>query len=361
LPDIRSSPRKNWDGSKNNNPAETDAASEVSHGRMKMVVDVFCHYFSKSVGEMIGKVRCQLEERASPAKWEEKFQYPRQSADPDVRLGLMDKYGIQVQALSLSAETLRGFNAEGAAEICQLANNDNYAVCRAYPDRFVNICIVSLLDMKSAMRELDRSINELDCRAITVASNQNGKGLDSPEYFPFYEKLAEYDLPLFIHPTHWGSYPLVDDRDGWEIISIFGWPFDSTVAVWRLIFGGVLDRFPSLKVVMHHMGAMFPYFAGRVEAGSQKLSKKLSRQMSEYWSHIYGDTAISGGFSEAYSCGYAFFGPDRLMYGSDYPFGPEAGEKFVRSILAATRLIHAPEDHLEKILSGNARKLLKIG
>jgi len=326
-----------------------------------MVVDVFCHYISRSVGEMIGKVRCSPEEKASPAMWEERFQYPRQSADSEVRLGLMDKYGIQVQALSLTAETLRGFDAGEAAEVCRRANNDNDAVCRAYPDRFVNICIVSLLDMKSAMRELDRSINELDCRALTVASNQNGRGLDSPEYFPFYKKLAEHDLPLFIHPTHWGSYPLADDSDGFDIMSLFGWPFDSTVAIWRLIFGGVLDRFPSLKIVMHHMGAMFPFFFGRVEIGFSRIRKKLQRESSQYLSNIYGDTAVSGGFSEAYSCGYAFFGPDRLMFGTDYPFGAEAGEKFVRSILAGTRSINAPADHLEKILGGNARKLLKIG
>jgi uncharacterized protein len=328
---------------------------------MKMIVDVFCHYISRSVGEMIGKIRCKPEEKASPAKWEERFPYPRQSADPEVRLGLMDKYGIQVQALSLTAETLRGFNAEEAAEVCRLANTDNDAVCRAYPDRFANICIVSLLDMKSAMRELDRSIDELDCRAVTVASNQNGRGLDSPEYFPFYEKLVKHDLPVFIHPTHWGSYPLADDGDGFDIMSLFGWPFDSTVAVWRLIFGGVLDRFPSLKIVMHHMGDMFPFFFGRVEIGFSRIRKKLQQESSQYWSNIYGDTAVSGGFSEAYSCGYAFFGPDRLMFGTDYPFGAEAGEKFMRSILAGTRSINAPADHLEKILGGNARKLLKIG
>jgi predicted TIM-barrel fold metal-dependent hydrolase len=326
-----------------------------------MVVDVFCHYISRSVGEMVGKVRCNPEEKTSPAKWEERFRYPRQSADPEVRLALMDKYGIQVQALSLTAETLRGFDAEQAAELCRRANNDNEAVCRAYPDRFVNICIVSLLDTKSAMKEIDRSINELDCRAVTVASNQNGRGLDSPEYFPFYEKLVEHDLPLFIHPTHWGSYPLADDSEGFDIMSLFGWPFDSTVAVWRLIFGGVLDRFPSLKIVMHHMGAMFPYFFGRFELGFSRVVKERRRAPSQYLSNIYGDTAVSGGFSSAYSCGYAFFGPNRLMYGTDYPFGTEAGETFIRSILAGTRSINAPAEHLEKILGGNAKKLLKIG
>jgi uncharacterized protein len=326
-----------------------------------MVVDVFSHYISRSVGERIGKIRCLPEEKANPAKWEEKFRYPRNNADPEVRLALMDKYGIQVQALSLTAETLRGFNPQEAAEVCRQANSENYVLCKAYPKRFVNICCVSLLNVEAALAEIDRAVNELDCRAITVASNQEGKGLDSNDYFPFYEKMVKHDLPLFIHPAHWDSYPLAEDKDGLEIMGLFGWPFDSTQAVWRLIWSGIFDRLPSLKVVMHHMGAMFPFFVGRVELGMGRIHKKLGRHVSEYWNNIYADTAISGGYSGAYSCGYAFFGPDRLMYGTDYPFGPESGERFVRTILAGTRSINAPADHMEKILGGNAKKILKIG
>jgi uncharacterized protein len=144
-------------------------------------------------------------------------------------------------------------------------------------------------------------------------------------------------------------------------MTFFGWPFDSTQAVWRLIWGGIFDRFPSLKVVMHHMGAMFPFFVGRVELGMAMVIKKLAKNPMDYWGHIYADTAICGGYPGAYSCGYAFFGPDRLMYGSDYPFGPESGEMFVRTGLTGTRTIHAPADHMEKIMGGNAKRLLRIG
>ncbi len=326
-----------------------------------MAIDVFCHYISRTVAQKIGRVRSAPADRNSPEKWDDAFKFPRQSADLEIRLNCMDKYGIEIQALSLTAETLRGFSVEEAAEICRLANDDNFAVCTAYPNRFVNICIVSLLDMKSGIRELDRSINELDCRGITVASNQNGKGLDSPDYFPFYEKLVEYDLPLFIHPTHWTAYPLADDSSGWEFMGTFGWPFDSTLAVWRLIFGGVFDRFPTLKVIMHHLGAMFPFFAGRIENAFQRIRNKPSRHISEYWGNVYGDTALSGGFPAAYACGYAFFGPDRIMFATDYPFGGEAGERFIRENLAGVRSMGIPPDEMEKILEGNARKMLKIG
>jgi len=319
---------------------------------MGLVIDAFCHHISRSVGNILNKLKYYGEGK--------EFAYPPQNADPEVRLRLMDKYGIDIQALTQTTPVLLGFNPEEAAEICRLSNNDNYALCKAYPKRFVNICIISLLDMKTAMDELNRSINELDCRGVTISTNQNGKGLDSPEFFPFYEKLVEYDLPIFLHPTHWESYPLVDMEKGWRMMHVFGWPFDTTQAVWRLIFGGVIDRFPSLKIVTHHLGAMIPYFSRRIEQNFNRfLRDKLPRHINEYWENIYGDTATDGTLA-SYPCGYAFFGPDRMMYGTDYPFGAEDGEDFIRSNLEGIKMMNIPQEHKEKILGENAKKLLKI-
>jgi predicted TIM-barrel fold metal-dependent hydrolase len=219
---------------------------------------------------------------------------------------------------------------------------------------------MSLLDVKSALKELDRSINELDCRGVTISTNQKGKGLDSPDFFPFYEKVVEHDLPVLLHPTHWEDYPLVDMDKGWRMMHLFGWPFDSTQAVWRLLCGGVLDRYPSLKIVMHHLGALIPFFSRRIETNVKGFLKdKLRRPLSEYWKNLYGDTATDG-TTASYPCGYSFFGPDRMVFGSDYPFGPEAGEDFIRSNLEGVKGMKIPVADKKKILSGNAKKLLKI-
>lgn len=319
---------------------------------MGIVIDVYCHHISRSVGKILNKLKYYGEGK--------EFSYPPQNADPEVRLRLMEKYGIDIQALTQTTPVLLGFNPEEAAEICRLSNNDNYSLCKAYPKKFINICIISLLDMKSAIDELKRSINELDCRGVTISTNQNGKGLDSSEFYPFYEKLVEHDLPIFLHPTHWESYPLVDMENGWRMMHIFGWPFDTTQAVWRLIFGGVLDRFPTLKIVTHHLGAMLPFFSRRIEQNFNKFLKdRLSRHISEYWKNIYGDTATDGTLA-SYPCGYAFFGPDRMMYGTDYPFGAEDGEDFIRSNLEGIKSMNIPDEEKEKILGENAKKLLKI-
>jgi predicted TIM-barrel fold metal-dependent hydrolase len=319
---------------------------------MGLVIDIFSHHISRPVGQIIGKLKYYGEGK--------QFSYPIQNGDPEVRLGLMDKYGVDIQALSQTTPVLLGFGPEEASEICRLSNDDNYALCKAYPKRFVNICILSLLDMKSAMRELERSINELDCRGVTISTNQNGKGLDSPEYFPFYEKLVKHDLPILLHPTHFESYPLVDMETGWRMMHTFGWPFDTTQAVWRMIFGGIIDRFPSLKIVTHHLGGMLPYFSRRTEQNFNRFLKDhLPRHISEYWGNIYGDTALDGTVA-AFPCGYAFFGPDRMMYGTDYPFGAEAGEDFIRSNLVAIRSMNISSEDKEKILGGSAKKFLKI-
>ena len=317
-----------------------------------MVIDVFCHHISKSVGNILEKGKYYGESK--------EFPYPPQNGDPEVRLALMDKYGINIQALSQTTPVLLGLSPQDAAKVCRLSNDDNYALCKAHPDRFVNICIISLLDMDSAMRELNRSINELDCRGVTISSSQNGKGLDSPEYFPFYERVVEHDLPILIHGTHWECSPLMDMDNAWRFLHVFGWDYDSTQAVWRLIFGGVIDRFPSLKIVTHHLGNYIPFFVRRIEQNFNNfLRDKLPRHISEYWGNIYGDTAVDG-TAGAFPCGYAFFGSDRMMYGSDYPFGAEAGEDFIRENLAGVKAMPIPEDEKRKILTENAKKMLKI-
>ncbi|HME45610.1 MAG TPA: amidohydrolase family protein [Syntrophorhabdales bacterium] len=321
-----------------------------------MVIDVFCHHVSQPILEKVRRVR---EAKPVGASGPRIIRCPVQNADPEVRLSLMAKYGVDMQALSLTTELLDDFSPDEAREICRVSNDANYALCKAYPDKFVNICALSLLDVKGALAELQRGIDQLDCRAAIVSTNQKGKGLDSHDYYPFYEKLTEHDLPLLLHPTYWKSYPLAEESE-WTLMSRFGWPFDSTQAVWRLIFGGVLDRFPTLKIVMHHMGAMFPFFAGRFESGMMRLKEKPPRPFSEYWNNIYGDSAISAGSPEAYACGYAFFGPKRIVFGSDYPFGAEDGEKHIRGNLAGLKSLNITDDDMRQILEGNAKRLLKI-
>lgn len=320
-----------------------------------MIIDIFSHLITPKAGKLLDK------EKYYGTGMDKQLPYPAKNADAEVRLGLMNKYGVDIQALSQTAPTLLGLSSEESDELCRISNDDNFSLCKAYPDKFVNICMLSLLNVENAMKELERCINELDCRGITLATNYNGIGLDSREFFPIYEKCAEHDLPILLHGTHWESYPLADMEKGWRIMHIWGWDFDSTQAVWRMIFGGVFDEYPTLKVITHHLGNLFPYYRRRIEVNFNRFLKdKLPKHISEYYGNIYGDTAMDGEIS-AFSCGYAFFGSDRMLYASDYPFGAEDGEDFIRENLKCVNAMSIPPEEKHKILGGNAKKLLKIG
>ena len=142
-----------------------------------MIIDIYNHHISKSVGKIM--------ERAKYYGQGKEFPYPVQNADPEVRLKLMDQHRVDIQALSQTTPVLLGFGAEDAAEnLPDVKLDDNYSSLQSLSQAIRQRLHLSLLDMKSAMTELDRCVNELDCRAITISSNQNGRGLNSPEYLP---------------------------------------------------------------------------------------------------------------------------------------------------------------------------------
>jgi aminocarboxymuconate-semialdehyde decarboxylase len=314
-----------------------------------MIIDFSSHLITTAVAkELQTKPYYGIDEK-------KEFRLPMQNADLAQRLKLMEKYGIDKQVLSLTSASLMGLTVEEAVRVCRLANDGISEFCKKRPDRFVGLAAVTLLDVEEACDELDRAIETLGFRGVIIATNQNGNGLDSADYDPFYQRVVKYKIPILLHPTHWRSYPLVDDK----MMTIFGWPFDTTQAVWRMITGGVLDKFPGLKVVMHHLGAMFPYFGGRVNSYIGQSPRGGKKTIREYYDQIYGDTAIDA-MPGAFMCGYAFFGPDRMLFGTDYPFGLEEGELFIRDNLENVRAMTVPEEVKEKILSKNAERLLKI-
>lgn len=281
-----------------------------------------------------------------------------ESSDPERRIELMEKYGIDMQVLTQTTPVLTGLNADEASEICKISNDVIGKICRANPDRFIPFAIVSLLDVKDAVNELDRAVNEWGCRGVTIGTNHENRGLDDSENVPFYEKVCEYDIPIFLHPMDWYSYPLVEDDPA--IMRLFGWPFDTTQAILRLIVSGTMEQYPTLKVVTHHLGGgLFPFFSHRFEIKLPNLRHKMKKPLSESLSRICGDTAVDG-TAAALPCGLAFFGIERMLFGTDYPFSPDRGEVYLRENLAIVKAMDLPEEEKKKILGGNAIKLLKL-
>jgi len=314
-----------------------------------MIIDFSSHMITREVEE-------KLSSKNNFQRLQKNF--ASETSDPGERIKVMEKYGIDMQVLTQTTPILVGLKAEEAAEVCRISNDAIGKVCRSYPDKFIPFAVVSLLDVKQAVYELDRAVNEWGCRGVTIGTNHNNKGVDDLENGPFYEKACEYDIPVFLHPMNWTSYNLVDEDPA--VMRLFGWPFDTTIALLRLIVSGTMERYPTLKVVTHHLGGgMFPFLSNRFNIKFEKLKKEMKKPLSESLERIYGDTAVDG-TAAALPCGHAFFGTERMLFGTDYPFSPEKGEVYLRENLAIVKDWDLPEEDKAKILGQNAMKLLKL-
>jgi len=181
--------------------------------------------------------------------------------DIDRRLAHMDALGMDVHVLSIPAPAADRFERDGAVRLARVANDAIAAICRKHPSRFVGLFTLPTSSVEASLEELERSVNDLGLKGFGCFSNLNGRPLDCEDLFPIYERLAKYKLPVYIHPTA----PLATEATGLDIMPtlIFGWAFDSTVAMTRLVYGRVLERFPEISFVVADVGGVLAFFAQR--------------------------------------------------------------------------------------------------
>jgi predicted TIM-barrel fold metal-dependent hydrolase len=178
---------------------------------------------------------------------------------------------------------------------------------------------------------------------VQLFTNVNGVPLDDPRYFPILAKAHELDVPIWMHPArnmkHADYRGEADSK--FEIWWALGWPYETIAAMSRLVFSGILDKLPGLRVITHHMGAMIPYLEGRIEVGwADQLGSRspghaeparLARPIPEYFRSFYADTAL-GGSLNAITCGLNFFGTQKSLFGTDFPFDAEGGRILVEKL-----------------------------
>jgi predicted TIM-barrel fold metal-dependent hydrolase len=296
-------------------------------------------------------------------------------ADLDVRFQVMDRFGEYEQVLSLPTPPIEVFASPAdAADLAQAANDGMAELVRKYPDRFTGfVAALPLNDPDAAVRELQRAVEQLGARGFQIFSNIRGKPISSPEFLPLFEAMAGYDLPIWLHPFRGADFSdyQMEERSQYEIWWTFGWPYDTSVAMARLVFAGYFDRFPNLKIITHHMGAMAPYFEGRIGPGWDQLGartsdvdyaavlKKLAKRPLDYFKMFYADTALFGAY-DATVCGLRFFGADHVVFASDAPFDPEKGPMYIRETIAIVDRLPVSDDERERIYWRNAAALLKL-
>lgn len=298
-------------------------------------------------------------------------------ADLDARFKVMDLFGEDyVQVLSVPApppEVLAG--PEGAADLMRCANDGMAELCQKYPDRFPAFtATLAMNNMEATVDEIHRAINDLGARGVEFYTNAKGKPLDLPEYEPVFQIMAEeYDLPIWVHPIRPATFPdyLTEDKSKYEIWWTFGWPYETSVFMARVVFAGYFDKYPNLKIITHHLGGMVPYFEGRVGPGWDQLGsrttdedytvvlKQLKKPHLEYFKQFYADTAVFGSVS-ATKCGLDFFGSEHVVFASDAPFDPEGGPMYIRETIKILDGLDIPDEDRHRIYHGNAERLLKM-
>lgn len=334
-----------------------------------MKIDVFPHVFPRRFFDRMLEVAppglyMQRRTRAIPVLW-----------DLDLRFAIMDRYEGYVQVLTLASPPVDALGGPAVArELARLANDGMAELVDRHPDRFPGfVASLPLSDPEAALAEIDRAVGTLGATGVQVFSNVNGRPLDGPEFRPVFARMATLGLPIWLHPARpasFADYP-GESRSKYDIWWAFGWPYETTAAMARLVFSGIFDRHPDLAIITHHMGAMLPYFEGRAGAGLDQLGTRtddpedaaargrLRRRPLDYFRMFYGDTALFGAH-HAMECGLAFFGADRVLFGTDMPFDPEGGPGFIRETIAAMERMRASAEDRTKIYEGNARRMLRL-
>src|SRR5947207_5283146 len=271
------------------------------------------------------------------------------------RLADMRERGIDMHALSVPTSNLfYEMEAERALRVARATNNGFAALVSAHPDHFVALASVPLQTPEGAARELERAVRELGLRGVQIATNVNGSNLDDPSLAPFYAKVQELDVPVFIHPNN----VLGTDRlRSYHLGNLIGNPTDDALAVASIIFGGVLKEFPRLKFYVAHGGGSCPFLRGRWEHGwrvRDDAKTRIDRPPSEYFRLFYFDSLTHSGPALKYLVDSV--GPERVMLGSDYPYDMSD----VDPVRAIASLPHLSDQQRELIYGGNAMRLFRI-
>ena len=317
-----------------------------------MIVDAFTHIYPAEYVKYIQRL-----DRPLPVF----FQDAPHFVEAEAKLAEMDRNNIDVQVLALGTpafdELFGPDQAGGARDAARTANDGIAAVVAKHPDRFVGVATLPLVgpaSLDAALDEFDRAVRHLHMKGVQLYTNVAGAPLDRAEFLPLYEKAVEYDLPILLHPTGGQDNPQARDYLLWLT---FGWPFETSLAMARLAYSGVLERFPQLKILTHHLGAFVPHTAERIKGVTCTLERtsgwKLPRPILTYFKQFYGDTAVNG-HRPALDSGYEFFGASHILFATDYPFVSVAPT--LKSILEW----ELPEDEKALILGGNARSLFRL-
>lgn len=296
----------------------------------------------------------------------------RPLCDLDTRLRLMDEFTDYSQVLSLGSPPIETFaGPDLSPELSRIGNDGLAELVDHSSNRFSGfLAALPLNNPEAALREAERATRDLHAVGVQIYSNVAGRPLDDPDFAPIFDWAHRGNIPLFLHPARSERFSdyASEPQSKFEIWWTLGWPYETSTAMARLVFAGAFDRWPTLKIVTHHLGGIIPYLAGRVGHGWDQLGKRTSDQdyaallkslrkrPLDYFKMFYADTAEFGALA-ATRCGLDFFGADHVLFASDCPYEPTPGTYVRETFGVLTQLGLSAADEA-KIRHENAKRLM---
>lgn len=288
----------------------------------------------------------------------------------DARFRLMDEFDGYRQLLSIAGPPPEIVAPKASAELATIVNDEFAELVANYPDRFAGA--VGALPMNQpdlACREVERLMTKLNLHGVQIYTNVNGKPLDAPEFRPVFDTLAKHQTPIILHPARGQNHAdyQTENRSKYLIWQVFGWPYETTAAMARLVFSGMMEQYPNLEILCHHTAAMIPFFHGRMNSMFSmfetdlkiETENRLKKPPLEYFKRFYGDTSVFT--PDSIDCARAFLGVDHLIFGTDAPFDATGGRSSIRDGIAAVKGSRCTDGEKEAIFSGNAERFFRLG
>ena len=332
-----------------------------------MKIDVFSHILPRRYYDMIMKLDPRGRDMTSQIRGVSAL------VDLDGRFRAMDQFHDYTQIISLVTPPIESYGSL-ANDMARLANDGMAELVRRFPERFPGfVASLPMNEPDGLLVEARRAVKELGAVGVQVFSNVSGFALDGPETMALFDMMAELDRPIWLHPVRGADFSdyQKEPKSRYEIWWAFGWPYETSVAMAHLVFSGLFDRHPGIKIITHHMGGIVPYLEGKVGAGFdylgtrttdedyKSLLKKLQKRPIDYFRMFYADTALFGARA-ATLCGLDFFGVSHALFGTDAPFGPEGKWGYTRWTIEILDNLDITPKEREEIYEGNIKRLIGL-
>ena len=314
-------------------------------------IDFETHFVTKEYVETMQKNRGYPRYGEDPKTKRRRLCYTADVAEPlgdalleklldlgEGRLKAMDAAGIDVQVISLTSPGAEQFDPAMGAPLAKRANDHLAEVIQKHPNRFVGFAALAPNDPQGAARELERAVKTLGFKGWKTHSNYGGTYLDDKKYWPILEMAEKLDVPIFLHP----AVPAIPQLRAYGFAMAgapFGFGVETSITMMRLIYSGVFDQYPKLKIILGHLGEGLPFLIQRMDFPylrpwvDPEARGNMKRKPSEYLKHNTFMSTSGNYFDAAFMCTYHAMGIERIILSTDYPYeDPNECMQFLESL-----------------------------